>query len=122
MFTGVHGVISQMIEIFFSELACILAFQNMLPVSAIIGFEFLTAVVIKSSIFWDITPCSPLKVNRRFGETCRTLIATCFDTDFMLGLFFDLADEVKFSSETSVDDQRSILCYILEIRALQISY
>jgi hypothetical protein len=27
-----------------------------------VGFEFLTAVVIKSSIFWDITPCSPLKV------------------------------------------------------------
>jgi hypothetical protein len=22
---------------------------------------------MKSSIFWDITPCSPLKVNRRFG-------------------------------------------------------
>jgi hypothetical protein len=22
-----------------------------------------------STIFWDITPCSPLKVNRRFGET-----------------------------------------------------
>jgi hypothetical protein len=22
----------------------------------------------KSTIFWDITPCSPLKVNRRFGE------------------------------------------------------
>jgi hypothetical protein len=26
---------------------------------------------LKSSIFWDITPCSPLKVNRRFGGTCR---------------------------------------------------
>jgi hypothetical protein len=25
----------------------------------------------KSYIFWDITPCSPLKVNRRFGETSR---------------------------------------------------
>jgi hypothetical protein len=29
------------------------------------GFQFLTAVVI----FWDITPCSPLRVNR--GGTCR---------------------------------------------------
>jgi hypothetical protein len=28
-------------------------------------------VVMKSSVFWDITPCSRLKVNRRFGETCR---------------------------------------------------
>jgi hypothetical protein len=24
---------------------------------------------MKSSIFWDITPLSPLKVNRRFGGT-----------------------------------------------------
>jgi hypothetical protein len=26
---------------------------------------------MKSSIFWDITPCSPFKVSRRFGGTCR---------------------------------------------------
>jgi hypothetical protein len=26
---------------------------------------------MKSSIFLDITPCNPLKVNRRFGGTCR---------------------------------------------------
>jgi hypothetical protein len=26
---------------------------------------------LKSDIFWDITPCSPLKVNRRFGGWCR---------------------------------------------------
>jgi hypothetical protein len=36
-----------------------------------VGFEVLTAVVMKSSVFWDITPCSPLKVSRRFGWTCR---------------------------------------------------
>jgi hypothetical protein len=28
-------------------------------------------VVMKSTIFWDITPCSLLKVNRRFGATYR---------------------------------------------------
>jgi hypothetical protein len=28
-----------------------------------IEFEVLTAVPMKSSVFWDITPCSPLKVN-----------------------------------------------------------
>jgi hypothetical protein len=33
----------------------------------LVGFEVLTAVVRKSSTFWDITPCSPLKVNRYFG-------------------------------------------------------
>jgi hypothetical protein len=36
-----------------------------------VGFEVLTAVFMKSSIFWDVTLCSPLKVNRRFGGTCR---------------------------------------------------
>jgi hypothetical protein len=36
-----------------------------------VGSEVLTAVVMKSTIFWDITPCSPLSVNRRFGGTYR---------------------------------------------------
>jgi hypothetical protein len=35
------------------------------------GFEVLTAVVMKISIFWDITLCGPLKINRRFGGICR---------------------------------------------------
>jgi hypothetical protein len=29
--------------------------------------EVLEALVMKGTIFWDITPCDPLKVNRRFG-------------------------------------------------------
>jgi hypothetical protein len=33
--------------------------------------EILTAVNMKSTIFWNITPCSPLKVRRRFGESYR---------------------------------------------------
>jgi hypothetical protein len=33
------------------------------------GFQVLTAVVMKSIIFRDITPCGTLKINRRFGET-----------------------------------------------------
>jgi hypothetical protein len=36
-----------------------------------VGFEVLTAVVMKSSIFWDKTPCSPLKPIRCFGGTRR---------------------------------------------------
>jgi hypothetical protein len=36
-----------------------------------VRFEVLTAVVMKSSIFWDVTPCSLLKVNQRFGGRCR---------------------------------------------------
>jgi hypothetical protein len=34
-----------------------------------VGFEVLTAAVMKKSIFWQITPGSPLEVNRRFGGT-----------------------------------------------------
>jgi hypothetical protein len=29
----------------------------------IVGFEVLTAVVMKSSIFWDVTPFIPFEVN-----------------------------------------------------------
>jgi hypothetical protein len=36
-----------------------------------LGFEFLTAVVMQSSVFRYITLCSCLKVSRRFGGTCR---------------------------------------------------
>jgi hypothetical protein len=33
-----------------------------------------TIVKSESPVFWDITPCSPLKVNRRFGGTCRVYL------------------------------------------------
>jgi hypothetical protein len=35
-----------------------------------LGFE-LPAGGMKSSFFWDMTPCSPLKINRLFGGTYR---------------------------------------------------
>jgi hypothetical protein len=58
-----------------------------------VGFEVLTAVVMKSSIFWDIRPWSPLKINRRFGGTCRLRVESlaCFllHAGSLLGLFFD---------------------------------
>jgi hypothetical protein len=34
-------------------------------------FAIRTAVVMKSAVFWDITPCSPLKAYRRFGVLYR---------------------------------------------------
>jgi hypothetical protein len=37
----------------------------------IVGFEVLKEVVMKSIVIWDITPCSPLKVNRSFGGKYR---------------------------------------------------
>jgi hypothetical protein len=36
-----------------------------------LGFEVFTAVIMNSSVFLDITPCSPLTVNRRFGAIYR---------------------------------------------------
>jgi hypothetical protein len=33
------------------------------------GFEVPAALVTNSSIFWDTTPCSMLKVKQRFGVT-----------------------------------------------------
>jgi hypothetical protein len=66
-------------------------------------------MVMMRSVFWDITPCSPLKVNRRFGGTCRLHLhglrisqainqhkacSACYllHTGYLLGLFFDDGD------------------------------
>jgi hypothetical protein len=35
------------------------------------GFQGFLPKYWEFSIFWDITPCGPLKVNRRFGGICR---------------------------------------------------
>jgi hypothetical protein len=49
-----------------------------------VGFEVFTAVVMKSIIFWDMTPCSPVSFHRRFGGTYRLhlLLATCLLAGF----------------------------------------
>jgi hypothetical protein len=60
-----------------------------------VGFEVLTAVVMKSSVFWDITPCNPLKINRHFGGTFRLHVGSaCYPlhAGFLLGIFFDPED------------------------------
>jgi hypothetical protein len=57
--------------------------------SSIVGFEVLTAVVTKCSIFWEATTCSPLKVNwQQSVSTCYLLHA-----GFLLDLFSDPEDE-----------------------------
>jgi hypothetical protein len=54
--------------------------------SGFLGFEVLRTVIMNSFIFWDITLCSPLKANRRFGGTapCRL-----FYTGLLVCSFFD---------------------------------
>jgi hypothetical protein len=37
--------------------------------------EVLTAVVRKSSVFWDIKPYRPLKFNRRFEENVSSIFS-----------------------------------------------
>jgi hypothetical protein len=56
-----------------------------------VGIEVLTAVVTKSPIFWDITPCSTLKVNRSFVEHVTSIFWLLHD-GFFLGLLFDPDD------------------------------
>jgi hypothetical protein len=46
-----------------------------------IRFEAVTAVVMKTSVFWRINPCNLLRANRR-----------CFHAGFLLGLFYDPID------------------------------
>jgi hypothetical protein len=83
----------------------------------VVGFEVFTPVVMKSFIFWDITPCSLLKVNRRFGGKChlrlqgrrisqaRALLAICFTLVSGLAYSSTLKMEATCYSETSVDSE-----------------
>jgi hypothetical protein len=87
--------------------------------------EVLTAVVMKISVFWDITPCSPLKPNWHFGGTCRhqpqgrrISQATCFTLVSYLAYSLTLKMEATCSSETLVDFQRTSQHYIPEDRTL----
>jgi hypothetical protein len=78
--------------------------------SCAVGFEVLTPVVMKSSIFWDITLRSAVKVGWRFGGKCGLL----FFTLVYLAYSPTLKMEATCSSETSVDFQRTTRRYIPE--------
>jgi hypothetical protein len=44
----------------------------------IVEFEVLTAEKMKSTMFWDVTPCDPLEVYRLFGGTVCLLPTSCW--------------------------------------------
>jgi hypothetical protein len=79
-------------------------------------FDISTAVVIKCSVFWDITSYSPFKAKRCFGKTCLRLLL--FHAGFLLGLFFNHEDGDDMLSETSDDFQRTTRRYIQEYGTL----
>jgi hypothetical protein len=68
-------------------------------------------VVMKSTIFWDITPCTPMKVNRRFGGKCCIHVQ---DRRISRARNQREAGRKQSSSETSVDIQRTTWSYIPE--------
>jgi hypothetical protein len=78
------------------------------------GFEVLKPVVMKSSIFWDITPFNPFKVNRRFGGIRRLhrqgrrwqAEPLAFTPVYCFAYSSTLRMEATYSFETSLDFQR----------------
>jgi hypothetical protein len=78
-----------------------------------VGIEFF----MKITVFWDIIPCSPLKVNRRFGGTDRFHLEGCRISrtrNQRESRWQALKMEAICSSETSVDFQRNTRRYITE--------
>jgi hypothetical protein len=97
--------------------------------SLLVGFEFRTTVVTNSSLFWGITPCSPFKANRRLGGTYRLGVQgrriiqarnqhEAGSKQRSYTSYSTLNMEAKYSSETSVDFQRTTCLYIPEDRTL----
>jgi hypothetical protein len=86
-------------------------------------------VIMKSSIFWNITLCGLLKFKRNFGGTFRIHLqdqridqvsrAFCLlHADFLLGLFFYPEDEGDMFLRNVVDFQGITCRYIPKDRPL----
>jgi hypothetical protein len=79
----------------------------------------LAAVIMKSTIFWDLMPCSPLKANRRFGGTYRLRLQDRRINKQDSAYSSTLKMEAICSSETSVGFQRTTQRYIPEDSTLE---
>jgi hypothetical protein len=75
------------------------------PGSYSMGFEVLRELVMKSSVFWDVTPCSPLKVKliKQWAEQETELCLPTAFTHSCSDYSSTLKMEAICSSEMSVD-------------------
>jgi hypothetical protein len=76
-----------------------------------------------SSIIWDITPCSLLKVYRRFGGICRLHLQGQVYAEQQISMkagayTFTLKMEATYSPETSVHFKRTRRRHIPEDKTL----
>jgi hypothetical protein len=86
-----------------------------------------TEQTLKSSVFWDITPCCSLKASRRFGGICLLYqIVICLPPALTLAFCLAYTSILNIkaicSSETSVNFQQTALRYIPEGRTLHNHY
>jgi hypothetical protein len=94
-----------------------------------VGFEDLTTAVTKSTIFWYITTCSQLKVNRRFGGTHRLHLQgqrisrarNQRECRWQASYCSTLKMEAISSAETSIDFQRTTRRYVPEYSTLNVN-
>jgi hypothetical protein len=77
-------------------------------------------VVMKSNIFCDITQCSPLKANRRFGDVASIFRVEELTLVSYLPYSSTLKMEATYSSETLGDFQQTRRRYIPEDITLQL--
>jgi hypothetical protein len=81
---------------------------------------------LKSPLFWDIMPCSPLKVNQSFRRKCRlhlqcgriseALLLICVMLVSCVAHYLTLKMNATCCSENSVGFQQTAWCYIPEDR------
>jgi hypothetical protein len=113
-----------------------LAWQNKLknlsyflwPTTKNVGFAVITALIKKTSSFWDVMICSPLKVNRTLRRNLsppswgrrlsQARNSDCLPLAFMLVSSSTLKKDLICSSETSVEFRRNTRRYLPEDRSL----
>jgi hypothetical protein len=104
---------------------------------------FIKLITLKSSVFWDITLCNPLKVNRYFKRTYglhlqgwrvsqernyyetgskQRLLTSCFMIVSCVAYSSIMKTEVTYSSERSVDSPQTTWHYVPENRTFHNHY